>query len=128
LKVGFTNIYKVGNLLILMPIKDPELRRAYRRKWYSENKTSEREHVYRRKKVIKKWFNDYKRTLKCALCGENHPATLDFHHKNRKTKEFGINARVHSGYSLEVIKKELKKCEVLCANCHRKLHYQNSNL
>ena len=111
-----------------MPIKDLELRRAYRRAWYSRNKTSERKHIYGRKKKIKKWFEDYKKSLKCIRCGENHSATLDFHHKDTKTKEFGINSRVHSGYSIDLIKKELAKCEVLCANCHRKLHYQNRNL
>jgi len=111
-----------------MPIKDPEKRRAYRRTWYSKNKESEKAHVLRRKKEIKKWFLDYKKTLSCVRCGENHPAALDFHHRNQRDKSFGINTKVHVGYSIDKIKKELEKCEVLCANCHRKLHYKNSNL
>lgn len=109
-----------------MPIKDLEKRRAYRRNWYSLNKLSERKHVYRRRKEIKLWFEDFKKNLKCSICGENHPATLDFHHRDRKSKEFGINLIVHSGHSKEKILKELEKCEVLCANCHRKLHYKTA--
>ncbi len=109
-----------------MPIKDLELRRAYRRRWYAQNRDSEKQHVSRRKKEIKKWFENYKNNLKCIKCEENHPATLDFHHKDSKIKEFGINSRVHSGYSIDLIKKELEKCEVLCANCHRKLHYKTA--
>jgi vacuolar-type H+-ATPase subunit E/Vma4 len=109
-----------------MPIKDPEKRREYRRMWYALNNESERAHVSRRKKEIKKWFIEYKESLKCIKCGENHPATLDFHHKNRKDKLFGINTKVHAGYSIDKIKKEIEKCEVLCANCHRKLHYKTA--
>jgi len=106
-----------------MPIKDIVKRREYRRKWYALHKISERAHVSRRKKEIKKWFQKYKESLHCASCGEKHPGVLDFHHKNQKEKEFGINTRVHSGYSITKLKKEMDKCEVLCANCHRKLHY-----
>ena len=111
-----------------MPIKDIQKRREYRRKWYALNKKSEQAHVNRRKKEITNWFKKYKESLHCLMCGETHPATLDFHHKNRTDKEFGINTRVHSGYSIDKIKQEIEKCEVLCANCHRKLHYQNNKL
>ena len=106
-----------------MPIKDINKRREYRRKWYSENKVSERNHVYRRKREINDWFNKYREALSCSLCGENHPATLDFHHKSKSSKEFGINVLVHNGYSLDRIKKEMEKCLVVCANCHRKIHH-----
>lgn len=104
-----------------MPFKDIIKRREYRRKWYSENKVSEKNHVFRRKKEINEWFNDYKKMLSCSICGERHPAIIDFHHKD--SKEFEINILVHNGYSLERIKKEMEKCQIVCANCHRKLHY-----
>ncbi len=113
-----------------MPYKDLDKRRAYRRNWYSLNRESEKAHISRRKKEIKKWFKEYKKTLRCIKCGENHPATLDFHHKNKRDKLFGINTKVHAGYSIQRVQKEIKKCEVLCANCHRKFHYKlkDSNL
>jgi transcription elongation factor Elf1 len=109
-----------------MPYKDLEKRRAKRREWYSKNKTSEKQHVYRRRKEILNWFEEYKKRLKCLSCGEDHPSTLDFHQKDRNSKDFSINFLVHNGYSLELIKKELEKCEVLCANCHRKVHYKTA--
>ena len=78
------------------------------------------------KNVIKKWIEEYKAGLKCSNCSENHPATIDFHH--RSGKEFEISYMVANGYSIDKIKKELKKCVVLCSNCHRKLHYINKKL
>jgi transcription elongation factor Elf1 len=106
-----------------MPYKDPEKRRECRRRWYANNKESEKEHVNRRKKQIRAWFVEYKSKLKCSKCGENHPATIDFHHKTRNEKEFNIAFMSYFGYSIERIKKEISKCIILCANCHRKLHY-----
>ena len=110
-----------------MPYKDPEKRKECRRRWYANNPESEKRHVKKRKNKIKKWFEDYKLRLCCSKCSENHPATLDFHHKFRKNKEMDVAKMVYEGYSIERIKKELKKCIVLCANCHRKEHYKSFN-
>ena len=66
-------------------------------------------------------FNNYKKSLSCKKCGENRYYLLDFHHKNPQEKEFSISD--HSRASLETIKKEIEKCDVLCANCHREWHY-----
>ena len=104
-----------------MPIRDPEKRREYRRKWYSKNKDSEKDHVKRRKIELQKWFKNYKSKLRCSQCGEDHPSTIDFHHV--KGKDANISKLVAEGYSKERIKRELDKCIVLCSNCHRKKHW-----
>ena len=109
-----------------MPFKDYKKKLEYARELYKTNKKLAVKRVAKRKKEIKKWFEDYKKSLKCIQCGENHPATLDFHHKNSQNKEESITFLVCNGYSLDAIKKELEKCEVLCANCHRKLHYKTA--
>jgi len=109
-----------------MPYKDLEKRRECRRKWYKNNQDSEKAHVYRRKRKIKNWYKELKRNLKCETCGESHPATLDFHHKNSKEKESQIPYLVRGGYSIERIKKEVNKCKILCANCHRKTHFKET--
>ena len=111
-----------------MPFKNKEYQREYRIKWYNKHKQSEVAHVRRRKKEIRKWLDNYKKTLKCSNCDENHPAALEFHHISKKDKENAITNMVYNGNSIEKIKKEIEKCRVLCSNCHKKLHYKNSNL
>ena len=110
-----------------MPYKDPQKRRECRRRWYANNKDSEKKHVKKRKTGIKKWFEDYKLKLKCSKCSEDHPAVLEFHH-NLKNKEFNISEMISNGYSIDRIKKEIEKCIVLCSNCHKKEHYKNNNI
>ena len=110
-----------------MPFKDLEKRKAYRRLWYKNNKESEKAHVKRRKKEIKSWLWEYKKNLKCSMCSESHPSIIDFHHKEGR-KEKGVAQMIVDGYSKNRIKEELNKCEVLCANCHRKLHSQNNKV
>lgn len=105
-----------------MPYKNPEKRRECRIRWYANNKESERQHVKRRKLEIKKWFKEYKNKLKCSKCPENYSACLDFHHKGNK--DMLIPKMVAEGYSIKRILIEIAKCEVLCANCHRKKHYK----
>lgn len=56
----------------------------------------------------------------CEICLENHPACLEFHHVNPIEKEYSISAI--AGKTMKTILKEVGKCKILCANCHRKLH------
>ncbi|MBU3913373.1 MAG: hypothetical protein KKB21_02830 [Nanoarchaeota archaeon] len=109
-----------------MPFKNPEDRRDYRRKWYARNRKSELIHVQRRKKEIKEWVWNYKKSLKCTICSQSHPAIIDFHHKAGK-KDRSIAQMLTDGYSICRIKKELLNCEILCANCHRKIHFEERN-
>src|SRR3989344_9205527 len=108
----------------MMPYKDPEERRSYRRKWYKNNKQSEKLHIKKRKLRIRRWFEEYKNTLKYILCSESHPAVIDFHHKKWEEKERGIAQMVGYGYSIKKIKKDINKCQIVCSNCHRKIHHK----
>ena len=56
----------------------------------------------------------------CVLCGEDEYFALDFHHLDPSTKDIEIVKLRKS--SFERLKKEVEKCAVLCANCHRKVH------
>lgn len=69
-------------------------------------------------------FLEYKKTLKCEQCGESHPGCLDFHHLDPTKKDYQISDLVMSKKKLI---EELSKCVVLCANCHRKLHWKESH-
>ena len=49
---------------------------------------------------------------------------LEFHHKNPKEKEFLISGP-RLTYSLKRLTEEAKKCELLCSNCHKEIHYSH---
>lgn len=64
---------------------------------------------------------------KCEICGYNKCiAALDFHHINPEEKDFTIsNSNIYK--NIEALKQEVDKCMLVCANCHRELHYQQDN-
>jgi len=83
--------------------------------------------VTARRKKLKKMAIEYKGG-KCIFCGyDKCNDALDFHHLNSKEKEFGLSVRGLTR-SWEKIKEELDKCILVCANCHRELHAENSQL
>ena len=55
----------------------------------------------------------------CVDCGESDWVVLEFDHV-AGTKSFDISNAVRLGYSLRKIQEEIAKCEVRCANCHRR--------
>lgn len=66
----------------------------------------------------------------CLLCGEKEPVCLDFHHRDfegtmyqgvSKSKEFGVASKGRD-WSWERVLKEIEKCDVVCKNCHAKIH------
>lgn len=116
-----------GISVVKMPYKDKQKRIEYKKRWdkkyYATHRQEELDRVRKRKKQLRKWFNGYKQTLVCSKCGENHPACLEFHHLNEKTKSFRISEAIEQrGCSKDRIMSEISKCIVLCANCHKKLH------
>ena len=56
----------------------------------------------------------------CQICGESDPACLDFHHRDPTTKEGHIGE--FRRFGMKRLLAEIAKCDVLCANCHRKHH------
>jgi predicted nucleic acid-binding Zn ribbon protein len=61
---------------------------------------------------------------KCERCGYNkNMAALEFHHVNPEEKEFPLDARRLSNTHIDRLKKEVDKCMLLCANCHREIHH-----
>lgn len=78
-----------------------------------------------RRKELKVWFWDYKSQLKCSICGEDHPACIEFHHTDPSKKDSTISYLVKRGCKITTIKKELKKCAVVCSNCHKKIHWKD---
>ena len=63
---------------------------------------------------------DYMLEHPCINCGEADPLVLEFDHRDPSEKSFCISNACSRKRSLNVIKEEIKKCDVLCANCHRR--------
>jgi 5-methylcytosine-specific restriction endonuclease McrA len=64
---------------------------------------------------------------KCIMCGENDPVVLDFDHINPATKSFSIAKAITYGKKWEEIFAEIQKCQILCANCHRRKTAKEGN-
>jgi len=56
----------------------------------------------------------------CVKCGETDPILLDFDHIDPHTKTRNISEYRHGTWSIKSLEKEIAKCQILCANCHRR--------
>jgi hypothetical protein len=73
-----------------------------------------------RQKALKIAAIEYKGG-KCKICQLiDDPCVYDFHHRDPQQKEYGFGTKSHG--TLEMHKAELDKCDLLCSNCHRKIH------
>jgi cytochrome c553 len=95
----------------------------YGKAHYEKNKKAYVEKAKKNKAVEKQKWAAFKATLSCTQCGEGHPAALDFHHIKRSRNNIKVHVLVKDGRFKKAYE-EIKKCLVLCANCHRKLHYK----
>jgi len=96
--------------------------KPFRKNWYEVNKERHLEQVKARKhearNVAREYVWQYLSTHPCVECGESNPVVLEFHH--RQGKDRAVSEMVTGGYPTSTIQSEIDKCDVLCANCHRK--------
>lgn len=76
--------------------------------------------------VYSRLILDIKNKYWCFQCQEWLPHRLSFHHINPKTKRFNISSVKYAGYSFYTMCREIKKCVVLCHNCHSDYHYYDN--
>jgi hypothetical protein len=101
-----------------------------KRSYYSNNEIVKVAASLRRKESknkLKAWIKELKEKSGCKSCPESSPTCLDFHHRNPKTKVSSISDMIRMTKSREEIIKEIRKCDCLCANCHRKVHSKLHN-
>jgi len=117
-----------------MPYKDPDSRRAYnkayQKKHYAENKEYYKKKALEHNKSQRAWNRSFvsrvKGILGCFDCGESNPIILEFDHV-RGAKSGNIADMVNNAYGIDAIKKEIRKCRVRCANCHRIKTHERRN-
>lgn len=68
----------------------------------------------------KKYIIDYLLEHPCVDCGEDNIVCLDFDHIDPATKDNNVSLLVRRGTCLARVVEEIKKCDIRCANCHRK--------
>lgn len=108
--------------IINMP-SSPDKQKEHYTNWLNNNRERRRELNKLHREKLVNWLKDLRGTLRCIKCGEDHPACLDFHHRNPDEKFMEIANMVRNCFGIAKILEEISKCDVLCANCHRKLHY-----
>jgi len=112
-----------------MPFTDREKQREASRRHYAKH----RDKVIAKAKVLSKKAKDRARAYikahleanPCVDCGEANTIVLEFDHIGEAgSKQFNISDATRFGYGMDKIIAEIAKCEVRCANCHRKKTYE----
>lgn len=104
---------------------DPEFRaqvRARTARWEKRNPEKVVQIHRNLRKSRRAWLDAQKEGRICARCGESDPACLDFHHRDPKQKLFSLAAVSTHAWAIAKMQAEIEKCDLICANCHRKEH------
>lgn len=96
--------------------------KARSKQYYKENLIKHKKEVRKRKikhlKNIQKQILEYLEKNPCVKCGEDDILVLEFDHLRDKKLE--ITSMIRNTLSWNTIREEINKCQVLCANCHKR--------
>jgi len=97
---------------------------AYRREHYRMNRA---DYIRRNTRILKARGRQWQRRLwaflrdhPCVDCGATDPVVLECDHVDPATKRQSVTLLARGGYPWPSVLAELAKCEVRCANCHRR--------
>jgi hypothetical protein len=100
-----------------MAYKNAETRRIYRRAYYARNPQRYIDGNYKTRQKIKEYIQKIKKSNPCTDCGNYFPYyVMDFDHLSDKSFVIG---RGYMTQSMIKVIAEIKKCELVCSNCHR---------
>jgi len=110
-----------------MPFKDREKQRESSRRHYAKHRkqviAKAKEYSKAARQRVRTYIKAYLEANPCVDCGETDIIVLEFDHIG-DDKHFSISDASRNGYGITRIKAEIAKCEVRCANCHRKKTYE----
>lgn len=95
-------------------------KRAYDNAYYKANPARKeyiRSNSDRRIAENRKWILEYLKSHPCVDCGETDPIVLEFDHREDKSGNLAV---MTTRNSIPVLELEVAKCDVRCANCHRR--------
>lgn len=115
---------KIGRLHAQCKACYKEHRTSYSAIHYQKYRDSYRERAKIRRIKIKKELQTqmliYLKNKSCALCSEDDIRVLEFDHLDPLQKSFSISKGITDGMPWDKILSEIKKCRILCANCHKR--------
>lgn len=98
--------------------------RKYIKNHYDNNRKYYLEKAKRRNKNLKnqlqEYLFNYLNNSECADCGEKDILVLEFDHREKIEKSYNISHILRNSMTLDKLTDELEKCDVRCANCHRR--------
>lgn len=100
-----------------------ECRKKYHKEHYLKNKKTYKLKAKIYKSNIQNFVNRYKQFKKCKICEEKRFWVLEFHHRDKIEKSDNIGKFINDS-NLKLLKKEIRKCDVVCSNCHKDIHYK----
>lgn len=103
-----------------------ECMKLYRKEHYQANKVDYTNRSRTQQKFLREFVARVKRRFCCSVCGEKRYWVLDFHHEGVVEKDSEVTKLTSFG-SIKRLKAEMRKCKILCANCHRDEHF-NPNI
>jgi hypothetical protein len=96
--------------------------REYTNEWYARNSKQQIANAKVRNRharaELRSRVRDYLLVHPCVDCGESDPKVLDFDHL--RDKKANVSTLMQSPVSWKAVADEIAKCEVRCANCHRR--------
>jgi len=102
-----------------------ECHKVLRRNHYLKNKDKILLQVKENKQNFFEWYKSLK-NLPCKDCGVSYPHyVMEFDHLHNK--KFQISNAAKGNYSKKKVLNEIKKCELVCANCHRVRTFERFN-
>jgi hypothetical protein len=114
-----------------------EARRVYQRQYYLANRevhlakskarydanpAAKAQRAEVRRQLLRAFIRQQKEGKCCLRCGFSDSRALDIHHRDGTTKETTLAQALHRAWSIKRMAREIAKCDLLCANCHRILH------
>jgi hypothetical protein len=100
-----------------------ECNKAYQRRHYLDNKETYNSKARNHNKKMTQWLWTILCQSVCQDCGETDPVVFEFDHVRGK-KLGNVAEMARSGCGQQRIIDEIKKCKVVCANCHRRRTYE----
>lgn len=99
---------------------------AAKKAWEERNAIESQRKIRDKRTNKRKWVREYKsQNSVCVDCNISYPPhMLDFDHLDNKT--FNLSGDGVKDNDIEAIMEEIKKCEIVCSNCHRHRTYMRS--